>query len=304
MHNRAAQDLRAGPSTIVLYPKYQTILEREYMEFRPFGVNEQGQKIRDLTGMSLRATVIYLEASVARQHGQAAGLQAVEELCVLLNQRIKDSVYHVTPAFLKNAWNSYSYEFTAYLYEFCERISGDPQFVFRGGMEKASPIMQVLARPFSLAQIYGMFPYFGNKFASGSIECRVVGVTTRSATLAMRFSDRTLRQFGPYRRRCTYVMCQAAQGIMAAVPAQVHGLAPATLVETSCIANDDPWCQWDISWTAEPSGGWIRGIWSFPAGLSQVVTQMKADVPSPVHLDKQDPAAESQQTPKHRSSGP
>jgi len=245
-----------------LYPKYQTILEREYMEFRPFGVNEQGQKIRDLTGMSLRATVIYLEASVARQHGQAAGLQAVEELCVLLNQRIKDSVYHVTPAFLKNAWNSYSYEFTAYLYEFCERISGDPQFVFRGGMEKASPIMQVLARPFSLAQIYGMFPYFGNKFASGSIECRVVGVTTRSATLAMRFSDRTLRQFGPYRRRCTYVMCQAAQGIMAAVPAQVHGLAPATLVETSCIANDDPWCQWDITWTAEPSGGWARRLWS------------------------------------------
>ncbi|HEX5550715.1 MAG TPA: GAF domain-containing sensor histidine kinase, partial [Nitrospira sp.] len=274
------------------------------MEFRPFGVNEQGEKIRDLTGMSLRATVIYLETSVARQHGQAAGLQAVEELCVLLNQRIKDPVYHVTPAFLKNAWNSYSYEFTAYLYEFCERISGDPQFVFRGGMEKASPIMQVLARPFSLAQIYGMFPYFGNKFASGSIECRVVGVTTRSATLAMRFSDRTLRQFGPYRRRCTYVMCQAAQGIMAAVPTQVHGLAPATLAETSCIAADDPWCQWDITWTAEPSGGLVRRIWSLPAGLSQVVTQMKAAVPSPVDLNQDDPAAESQQNPKHRSSGP
>jgi len=44
MHNRAAQDLRAGPSTIVLYPKYQTILEREYMEFRPFGVNEQARR--------------------------------------------------------------------------------------------------------------------------------------------------------------------------------------------------------------------------------------------------------------------
>jgi signal transduction histidine kinase len=304
MHDRVAQDLRSGPSTIVLYPKYQTILEREYMEFRPFGVDEQGEKIRDLTGMSLRATVIYLETSVARQHGKTAGLQVVEELCVLLNQRIKDPVYHVTPAFLKNAWNSYSYEFTAYLYEFCERIAGDPQFVYRGGMEKASPIMQVLARPFSLAQIYGMFPYFGNKFASGSIECRVVGVTTRSATLAMRFSDRTLRQFGPYRRRCTYMMCQAAQGIMAAVPAQVHGLPPATLAETSCIANDDPWCQWDITWTAEPSGGWVQRIWSLPAGLSQVVTQMKAAVPSPVQFDKQDPAAESQQTPKHRSSGP
>ena len=261
MHDRVAEDVRPGSPSIVLLPKHRTILEREYLEFRPFGVDEQGEKIRDLTGMSIRATVIYLETSVARQHGQQAGLLAVQELCVLLNQRIKDPVYYVTPAFLKNAWNSYSYEFTAYLYEFCERISADPKFVFRGGMEKASPIMQVLARPFSLGQIYGMFPYFGNKFASGSIECRVLGVTARSATLAMRFSDRTLRQFGPYRRRCTFVMCQAAQGIMAAVPAQVHGLAPATITEISCIANDDPWCQWVIGWTAEPNAGWMRRLW-------------------------------------------
>jgi signal transduction histidine kinase len=249
------------------------------MEFRPFGVDEQGEKIRDLTGMSIRATVIYLERSVARQRGQAAGLEAVQELCILLNQRIKNSVYHVTPAFLKNAWNSYSYEFTAYLYEFCERISGDSQFIFRGGMEKASPIMQVLARPFSLAQIYGMFPYFGNKFASGSIECRVVGVTARSATLAMRFSDRTLRQFGAYRRRCTFVMCQAAQGIMAAVPAQVHGLAPAMLTETSCIANDDPWCQWNITWTAEPSVGWIRRLWPVVAPVHAMAVSEPASKP-------------------------
>jgi signal transduction histidine kinase len=261
MHVSVSEDLRPDPSSIVLFPKHRTILEREYMEFRPFGVDELGVKIRDLTGMSLKATVMYLETSVAGRHGEAAGLQAVHELCSLLNRRIKNPVYHVTPAFLNNAWNSYSYEFTAYLYEFCQQISGDPQFVFRGGMEKASPIMQVLARPFSLSQIYGMFPYFGNKFASGSIECRVLSVTNRSATLGMRFSDRTLRQFGPYRRRCTFVMCQAAQGIMAAVPTRVHGLPPATLIERSCIANDDDWCQWDITWNAEPSRGWIRRMW-------------------------------------------
>ena len=284
MHDRVAEDVRPGSPAIVLLPKHRTILEREYLEFRPFGVDEQGEKIRDLTGMSIRATVMYLETSVGRQHGQQAGLLAVQELCVLLNQRIKDPVYHVTPAFLKNAWNSYSYEFTAYLYEFCERISGDARFVFRGGMEKASPIMQVLARPFSLGQIYGMFPYFGNKFASGSIECRVLGVTARSATLAMRFSDRTLRQFGPYRRRCSFVMCQAAQGIMAAVPAQVHGLAPATVTEISCIANDDPWCQWDIAWTAEPSGVWMRRVWQAskpePAGSERGSQPLGPGTPS------------------------
>lgn len=228
-------------SDLGLLPKDRTILEREVMEFRPFGLDVQGHTIRDLSGMSIRAIVIYLEKFLARERGAVAGRQAVEELCRLLNQRIKDPVYHVTPHFLKNAWNSYTYEFAAYVYEFCEQMSGDPRFVFRGGMEKASSIMQVLARPFSLSQIYGMFPYFGNKFASGSVEFRVVEVTPVSATLAMKFSDRTLRQFGSYRRRCAHLMCQAAQGIMAAVPARVHGLPPAKLTGLSCVANDDEW---------------------------------------------------------------
>ena len=277
MNSSVVESVRPVTSGYSLLPKDRTILEREFMEFRPFGVDEQGEKIRDLSGMSIRATVIYLETSMARRHGEAAGQQAVQQLCALLNQRIKDPVYHVTPAFLKNTWNSYSYEFTAYLYEFCERISGDPGFVFLGGMEKASPIMQVLARPFSLAQIYGMFPYFGNKFASGSIECRVVGVSNSAATLAMRFSDPTLRKFGPYRRRCAFLMCQAAQGIMAAVPARVHGLAPATLKEVSCIANDDEWCQWDITWQGEPVLDWKRRFWRMVAGRPERTILLPAE---------------------------
>jgi signal transduction histidine kinase len=216
--------------------------------------------------MSIKAVVVYLEKSQSLAGGPSAGPQAVEELCQLLNQRIKDPVYHVTPKLLKNAWNSYSYEFTAYLYEFCERLSGNPQLVFQGGMEKASPVMQVLARPFSLAQIYGMFPYFGNKFACGSVKFRVVEVTPASATLAMKFSGRTLRQFGPYRKRCAHLMCQAAQGIMAAVPVRVHGLPPATLTDLSCIANDDEWCQWTIRWQAQRLGRWRDRIWPIVAG--------------------------------------
>src|SRR2546428_3357690 len=206
--------------------------------------------------MSIRAVVVYLEKSLARERGASAGSQAVEDLCRLLNQRIKDPVYHVTPDFLMNAWNSYSYEFTAYLYEFCERMSGDPRFVFRGGMEKASSIMQVLARPFALAQIYGMFPYFGNKFASGSVEFRVVEVTSSSAPLAMKFSGRTLRQFGLYRRRCAQLMCQAAQGIMAAVPARGHGLPPATLTGPPRTAKEDEMWQWALRLQGERQGPW------------------------------------------------
>ena len=256
-------------SGLELLPKDRTILERAMMEFHPFGLDEQGHTIRDLSGMSIRAVVVYLEKLQERERGALAGCQAVEELCRLLNQRIKDPVYHVTPDFLKNAWNSYSYEFTAYLYEFCEHMSGDPRFVFQGGMEKASSIMQVLARPFSLAQIYGMFPYFGNKFASGSVEFRVVEVTPASATLAMKFSGRTLRQFGPYRRRCARLMCQAAQGIMAAVPVRVHGLPPATLTELSCIANDDEWCQWVIRWQLEGQRTRRHKYWQLMVGAGE-----------------------------------
>jgi len=98
-----------------LLPKDRTILERQLMEFRPFGLDEQGHRIRDLSGMSIRAIVIYLEKWMVRERGASGGGQAVQDLCRLLNQRIKDPSYHVTPEFLKNAWNSYSYEFTAYL---------------------------------------------------------------------------------------------------------------------------------------------------------------------------------------------
>lgn len=238
-------------SNIELLPKNRTILEQGAMVFRPFGLDEHGHTIRDLSGVSIRAVTVFLEKLVASERGAPAGNEAVDTLCRLLNDQIKDAVYHVTPEFLKNPWNSYSYEFSCYLYEFCEQISGDPRFAFKAGAEKVSPIMLALTRPFSLSQIYTMFPYFGNKFTSGSVEFRVLEVTKETATVAMRFTDRTLRQFGPYRRRCACLVCQSAQGIMVAMADRIHGLSRAEAVETSCIGNDDEWCQWTIRWQEE-----------------------------------------------------
>jgi hypothetical protein len=36
------------------FPKDRTILERKVMEFRPFGLDEQGRTIRDLSGVGSR----------------------------------------------------------------------------------------------------------------------------------------------------------------------------------------------------------------------------------------------------------
>lgn len=250
-----------------LLPKDRTILEQGAMVFRPFGLDEHGHTIRDLSGVSIRAVTVFLEKLVAAERGAADGTAAVEELCRLLNDQIKDAVYHVTPEFLRNPWNSYSYEFTCYLYEFCERISGDPRFAFKAGAEKVSPIMLALTRPFSLSQIYTMFPYFGNKFTSGSVEFRVLEVTKETAAVAMRFTDRTLHQFGPYRRRCACLVCQSAQGIMVAMADRIHGLSGAESVETSCIGNDDEWCQWTIRW--QEKGGYRSRFWRAVSPIEQ-----------------------------------
>jgi signal transduction histidine kinase len=252
---------------IELLPKDRTILDQGAMLFRPFGLDEHGHTIRDLSGVSIRAVTVFLEKSVTFDQGTTGGLEAVGELCRLLNDRIKDPVYHVTPEFLKNPWNSYSYEFACYLYEFCERISGDPRFVYKAGGEKVSPIMLALTRPFSLSQIFTMFPYFGNKFTSGSVEFRVVEVTHNAAVVAMRFTERTLRQFGPYRRRCACLVCQSAQGIMIAMANRIHGLSRAESIETSCIGNDAEWCQWTIRW--QEKGRYGQQFWRTTSPLKQ-----------------------------------
>ena len=41
-------------SALGLLPKDRTILERAVMEFRPFGLDEQGHTIRDLSGKGPR----------------------------------------------------------------------------------------------------------------------------------------------------------------------------------------------------------------------------------------------------------
>ena len=78
-----------------------TILERPFMEYRPFGVDDRGQSIQDFAGMVIKDNVEYLEDCVRKTRGDEAN-HVVEDLARLLNERIRDSAYHVTPAFLKN----------------------------------------------------------------------------------------------------------------------------------------------------------------------------------------------------------
>ncbi len=242
-----------------LLSKEHRILEKGFMDNRPFGTTAAGEKIRDVSGVTVKANVEYLEEVVTRNRGTAAGAQVAGELARLLNERIRDSAYHVSAAFLKNPWNSYSYEFVMFLAEFGSDLSGDPHFQFNVGKEKfVNPIIQTLGGPFSVRQIYKMFPHFGQKFAKGSVEFGVGTVTNRTAVLRMKYTDRVYEQFGPYRRRCAEMICDSSKAGLASVPERIHGLKFATIKDLSCIADGAEYCEWEFSWT--PQEGW-RFIW-------------------------------------------
>ena len=232
-----------------LLSKDHTILERGFMEHRPFGIDPHGENIRDVSGLTVKANVEYLEEAVGRRQGPEAGARVAEQLCQLLNERIRDPVYHVSSTFLKNVWHSYSYEFVCFLGEFCRRLSDDSHFQFHVGKEKfISPIIQTLGRPFTVSQIYKMFAHFGEKFAKGSLQFEVEVVTDGSAVLRMKFNERVYQQFGPYRKHCAELICQSAKAALAAVPERVHHLPAATIKDRTCIADGAEYCEWEFTW--------------------------------------------------------
>ena len=255
-----------------LLPKEHTILERPFMEFQPFGVDERGEQILDSSGVVARANLEYLEACLTQKMGAENAVRIAQTLCDLLNERIRDSVYHVTPELVRNEWRSYSYEFVAYLREFCKELSGNPRFHFDMAADRIiPPVIQILGRPFTLRQIFQMYPHFGQKYAKGVVEFGVGEVTDRSALLRQRFTDRGLRQFGPYLKACALNVCDQVKGGMCAVPEKIHGLPRATVNDRSCIVNGDEWCEWEFTWVEQPQPGILSLIrkWLVAPGSRQ-----------------------------------
>jgi signal transduction histidine kinase len=269
------QDLEGGE----LLSADHTILERPCLQFRPFGEDEQGDKISDVSGLLIRDNVEYLEDCVRRVQGPGAGEGIVEHLCALLNERIRDPAYHVTPAFLKNVWNSYSYEFACFVREFCKVLSGDPQYHYNVGKEKhISPLIQTLGRPFALSQIHKMYPYFAHKYAR-ALECTVMHVTDNSAVLRLQFPERVLQQFGPYRKACAAQTCESSKSRIAMVPVRVHGRTASIVKDRACIVKGDAFCEWEVTWTPERRALAYWPLWGLLSGAAVFASAMAADSP-------------------------
>lgn len=241
-----------------LLPKSHRILEKGLMAFQPFGKRPDGQNIRDVSGVTVCANVELLEELVNRTKGSPAGAQAIEELIRRLNERISDSTFHVTQDFLRNPWNSYSYEFVIFLAEFCVLLSEDDEFQIKLGQEKLlSPLVQILGRPFSTSQIYSMFPHFVEKFGKGALKAEAISSQNGIAILRLQLSEGTAQQFGPYRHGCAERICQSSKHALAQIPSKMFHLHPASIIEPSCMADGADYCEWHLAWKPQPSGFWL-----------------------------------------------
>jgi signal transduction histidine kinase/CheY-like chemotaxis protein len=248
----------------VLLTKDHPITEKGMMEFQPFGKEPDGAIIRDLSGVVIRACVEHLEEYVTGTKDAPAGKRAVQELVQSLNARIQDPAFHVTEDFLKNPWNSYAAEFSAFFTQFCSDISGDPDFQFNMARGKAiSPIIQTLLRRFSLPQIYKMSVYIAQRYSRNSFDVDPIMISERWGLLRLTFSERTCRQFGPYRLACARHWCTAVKGYFAGVPEIFHNLPAATVTDRSCVSEGDKYCEWEVAWPAsEPAlRFWHVGTW-------------------------------------------
>ncbi len=244
-----------------LLPKSHRIIDRPYMIFRPFGKDLQGRTIQDVSGITVRANVEYLEEIVTKKQGTDAVPDVLDQLVNLLNRRIRDRTYHVTIEFLKNPWNSYSYEFVMFLSEFCVQLSGEDRFHFNLGRSKfLSPIIQILGRPFSITQIYRLFPYFVEKFTKGALKPSVVSVTNGHAVMRLEFSDSSIDQFGEYLYGCAERVCQTTKATIAEVPRRMFGKKPSVIQDTCCIAEGAPYCEWEFRWEPQEQSLWGWGL--------------------------------------------
>ena len=242
------------------------------MEFRPFGREVNGERIQDVSGLTVLANLEYLQQVVIIRDGKEAGERTIQLLVNSLNECILDEVYHVTPEFLKNPWNSYSYEFVMFLNEFCVRLSGDPNFHCNLGREKVlSPIVQALGRPFTISQIYKLWPYFAEKFTKGALLPQIISVTNGRAVMRLQFSERTSRQFGVYYRGCAERICQTVKSAIAEVPALMFGLKAATIHERCCMGDGAEYCEWMFTWEPQKSQSVVRVLLGLMIGIVMVL---------------------------------
>ncbi len=236
----------------------------------PYGQDQSGQTIKEVSGIYIRNTVEYMLDVVAHRaadhvpQGVApadyiarAKATAFDELVRALNAAMPDAHSHLTAESLMNLGYT-SFEFSTFNREMCARIANIPHFHFHQGYSLVQSMAYML-RALPLRQAFNVVPRFAMKFAE--IDLRVMQIGASSATLRWYSGAMAKRSSPELLPHVLHMTCQTVQGSMAYMPVGVADLPPAKIKEVKCQMNGDEYCEWEFSWQpVRPSG--YRFIWA------------------------------------------
>ena len=116
------------------------------MRRRPFGIGADGQPIAESNGKIMVSAVRYMLEVVGKRAAQnapsnaspeqvdilvnQAQSDALDRLVTMLNVAIPEERYYITPEYLLNESNNYTYEFDLFVADYCRVVSGHPNFHF------------------------------------------------------------------------------------------------------------------------------------------------------------------------------
>jgi signal transduction histidine kinase len=245
-----------------------------HMRGRPFGRDEHGQPITHGSGRIVVGSVRYLQAlagtKAEREAPEAldpdeiktiverARTDAVNRLVAMLNAAIEDERYHVTPEYLLNESNSYSYEFRLFVGEYCRILSGDQDFFINQGRRSVPNAIVQLIRPIGIRQTYAILPRIAAKYVK--TELAVVRTDDHSAVVRW-FARSQLAQIPPdlHHRYVDYA-CQVYRGTFAAIPLVGFGQPAAVVRQVACQVHGDAFCEWEFTWEPIAGGSSIRDV--------------------------------------------
>ena len=270
---RPPADRQAGSDEVTsslppTYPAPVSLPDQElpplpaFLEGPPFGADTEGRPIRQITGASLMAGIRQMQECAGQRSSEGlpaamdpqerqtqivqAAAAAVDQLVERVNAVIPDQRYRISRDYLLNENNYYSHEFNLFVMEFARDISGDPSFHFHRGLKSIPAAMVKLVRPLPLRQIYTLVPRLTAKATEADF--RVVSTAPNSAVIRWHPGRQLARLPSDLHRRYIHMVCQAYQGLFAAIP-RVHSGRPLPRIkENRCLLRGDDCCEWEFAW--------------------------------------------------------
>lgn len=233
----------------------------EYMQGRPFGLDQDGQPIKEVSIEGIKPLLDYTLAQVeqrARKSAspeisaaelsaavQAAREAALTELTQALNHAIADPQYFITPEALQQQ-GYFSYEFLTYFVAACVRLTGQPHLPFYSSAHFFTPLTIQIIRAFSISQVFQALASLSRRFSQVQLETEILDQT--SALFRWQPPPSLARL--PATTRAHYIANSllAFQGTLCLIPVHHSGLPP-TVIENLPQSKLGPeWQEMKLTW--------------------------------------------------------